>query len=264
MESNNRSRIWILGAADPEMALIKDILRQQGERFVQALDEHQRPVYAANAYDAKYPEIVQAQEIFFVECAILSLRVPDGARIVQIDHHRPGDPGYGGAPATYLESSSLGQTLLHLEARGKPVEITKTIRFAAAADHCLHHAYRGRCPGIDPDALMRWRLASRAAYQRRPVEALMADLERARQCLRKRRDAGEEIPFFKETLPELPEASAREGIPFCAELIERGRKKQVIQGASAEVLRQWMQEKEQQGFSVYGDPERGFAGCYLD
>lgn len=264
MGPNKLSRIWILGASDPEMALIKDILRQQGERFVQALDERRRPVYAANAYDAKYPEVVQAQEIFFVECAIAQIRIPSGARIVQIDHHRPGDPGYGGAPEIYLESSSLGQTLLHLEARGKLVEITETIRFAAAADHCLHHAYRGRCPGIDPDALMRWRLASRAAHQRRPVEALIADLDRARQCLRERRDAGEEIPFFEETLPELPEASARESIPFCAQLIERGRKKQVIQGASAEVLRQWMLEKEQQGLVVYGDPERGFAGCYFD
>src|SRR5690606_4181877 len=30
--------------------------------------------------------------------------------------------------------------------------------FAAAADHCLAAAYRGECPGIDPNALMRWRV----------------------------------------------------------------------------------------------------------
>lgn len=53
----------------------------------------------------------------------------------------------------------------------------------AAADHCLTAAYRGECPGVDPDALMRWRAASRAAFQRRAVEAVLADVERAREAL---------------------------------------------------------------------------------
>jgi hypothetical protein len=40
---------------------------------------------------------------------------------------------------------------------------------AAAADHCLAAAYRGECPGVDPDALMRWRVApSGAAAAPRP------------------------------------------------------------------------------------------------
>src|SRR5690606_24115507 len=55
--------------------------------------------------------------------------------------------------------------------------------FAAAADHCLAAAYRGECPGVDPDALMRWRAESRARFQRRPVEAVLADVERAREAL---------------------------------------------------------------------------------
>src|SRR5690606_18322240 len=57
--------------------------------------------------------------------------------------------------------------------------------FAAAADHCLAAAYRGECPGVDPTALMVWRAETRAAFQGRSVEDILADVERARQALRK-------------------------------------------------------------------------------
>jgi len=55
---------------------------------------------------------------------------------------------------------------------------------AAAADHCLGAAYRGECPGVDPDALMRWRAESRARFQGRTVEEVLADVERAQAALR--------------------------------------------------------------------------------
>jgi hypothetical protein len=38
---------------------------------------------------------------------------------------------------------------------------------AAAADHCLAAAYRGECHGVDPDALMRWRV-EKDFYSKRP------------------------------------------------------------------------------------------------
>src|SRR5690606_22285652 len=53
--------------------------------------------------------------------------------------------------------------------------IPQSYVFAAAADHCLAAAYRGECPGVDPDALMRWRVAVRAAHQGRPVDELLDD-----------------------------------------------------------------------------------------
>src|SRR5690606_27893763 len=61
--------------------------------------------------------------------------------------------------------------------------VPQEIVYAAAADHCLAAAYRGECPGVDPDALMRWRAASRAAFRRRAVEDVLADVERAREAL---------------------------------------------------------------------------------
>src|SRR5690606_26369207 len=57
--------------------------------------------------------------------------------------------------------------------------------FAAAADHCLAAAYRGECPGVEPDALMRWRVENRAAFQGRPPSDILNDIELAREALRK-------------------------------------------------------------------------------
>jgi hypothetical protein len=218
------------------------------------------------------------------------------------DHHAPGHPGYGRTPIEFMPASSIGQVLILMAQQGwlqklddhckfEPkheinadtdfvfapdpraydpdvccwqlagVPIPETIVFAAAADHCLHAAYRGECPGVDPDALMRWRAETRAAFQKRPVDDILRDVEAARKALR---NAAQEckIPHFENTIPELPEAAAREGLPFTAELRERdGRKKIVLQGASPETIRQWMEEMALRG-EVYGDPERGFAGVY--
>src|SRR5690606_24433639 len=47
------------------------------------------------------------------------------------------------------------------------VVIPDDLVYTAAADHCLGAAYRGECPGVDPDALMHWRVAQRATFQGR-------------------------------------------------------------------------------------------------
>src|SRR5690606_10629563 len=62
--------------------------------------------------------------------------------------------------------------------------IPRPLIYAAAADHCLGAAYRGECPGVDPDELMRWRAESRAKFQGRSVEEVLADVERAQAALR--------------------------------------------------------------------------------
>jgi len=50
------------------------------------------------------------------------------------------------------------------------------ILMTAAADHCLAAAYRGACRGVDPDELMRWRAESRAKFQNRHPQAVLADV----------------------------------------------------------------------------------------
>lgn len=251
-------RVWVLGAPDPEMELIEQLLREVGETVVYATVGGAR-VTAAQAYGAWEMPEAWGHEVYLVECdpartghlrrgpGVLPYEqerddpIPDPAdeRPVLralIDHHRPGDPGYGRPPAEFLPASSVGQVLVELarlrrlpswpeEGYGvltaQPVGtfrlalawqigrcvvhgseacthgdwwiitspmptrplggdpftcpatgqyIPQELIFAAAADHCLAAAYRGECPGVDPDALMRWRAESRAAFQGRSVE----------------------------------------------------------------------------------------------
>ncbi|MEK7665019.1 MAG: hypothetical protein AAB361_02685, partial [Patescibacteria group bacterium] len=261
-----------------------------------------------------------------------------GDQVVSVaDHHREGDPGYGWRPENFWLASSLGQVAKHAFAcevsflsheqweieesypNGSPLlphEPTwfgpanlrgileealpaATAFMVAAADHCLETAYRGRCPGVDPEALMRWRIETRAAFQKRPVEAVLADIEAARKRLREsvkcevhpshieawaedgrnltpeeeravktglpvRLRVFEYAAFGDETIPELPEAAAREGIPFTAKVKDRdGREKVVLQAASPDLVKRFLAGKVIPGLrDTYGDPARGFAGGY--
>src|SRR5690606_1592832 len=119
---------------------------------------------------------------------------------------------------------------------------------AAAADHCLAAAYRGECPGVEPDALMRWRVAVRAAHQGRPVDELIEDVEQARARLRAAPvvELGEHLTardLRGEFVAELPEAAAREGMAYLASVVDRdGRQKIVLGAADAETVRAFLEQ----------------------
>jgi hypothetical protein len=300
-------RIWILGAPDPEMELIEHILRRAEEHFAYATIAGAR-VRADDAYradGAHRPDggdvKVSASPMILVECAFTSPRVE--GEVVVIDHHRPGDPGYGRPPAEYLSASSIGQVaallwrccicgaVLDLHDRsgpdGEPIRgldstmdlwpdhrpsraLADEIMLAAAADHCLAAAYRGECPGVEPDTLMRWRAYSRARFQRRTVGSVLVDIERARAALR---EAPELVlrtgitarNMIGNKVAELPEAAAREGLCFVSELPSPdGRSKVVCQSGSPEQIQAFMEAwAPAHGLvDIYGDPARGFAGGY--
>lgn len=243
MSSN---RLWILGASDPEMAAIEGLLRECGERVAYAADERGERVHPGNAYRMAplSGDLPWGGDIYLVECDAASpwpsdadgdpmlyrlVRRADAPgetgdiddrseyylRVRRIDHHRPGDPGYGAPPAEFLAASSIGQVIAELSRlqripaswrrmragwaapltpqfgesgeedwTGLPwlragrggVDVWDVVYDAqtfvrpparyvliAAADHCLAAAYRGECPGVDPDALMRWRAESRSS-----------------------------------------------------------------------------------------------------
>lgn len=239
------NRVWVLGAEDPEMTAIEPLLRECGEHIVYALDKHGERVTPATAYRCPVPEVPAGSTVYAVECIDT---LPDGW--ARIDHHRPGDPGYGRPPAEFMAASSLGQVCAVLgcailfahrddacrelseeegahgwhyawSGLGQPLSTTgepfgPPVRpganrwttgkyglwpgmplpdgrdfsldpgeamLTAAADHCLGAAYRGECPGVDPDALMRWRVEQRATHQGRSAEQILADIERARETL---------------------------------------------------------------------------------
>lgn len=164
-------------------------------------------------------------------------------------------------------------------------DVPREVVLAAAADHCLESAYRGRCPGVNPDELMRWRVESRAAFQGRSAEEVLADVERAREMLRfswhatcqvcqgvhhydectSHYPVGEYADLRGRHVPELPEAAAREGIPFLSTVRDRdGREKVVLMAAPPDLVWRFLDGEIVPDLTgLYGDPARGFAGGYL-
>lgn len=335
-------RLWVLGAPDPEMERIEALLRAAGERVAYAAIEGRR-VRPAEAYQANPAHA----GTHFVECAPAGGR-PTGA--VVIDHHNPGDPGFGVSPAEFLLGSSLGQVLAELatwredipalrklpwprrggascekegdvrfdgladrwcmciysgekgrdEEDGGPnsvlAQIPEDLVLAAAADHCLAAAYAGLCQGVDPDALMRWRAETRAAFQGRPVAELLADVEATRIALRDapevdfgadpacRMCGGEgylgdtsntlcTCVFFdvadmrRETpWPELPEAATRDGVSYVSGPLRGPDGVKYTCSGPPELIRAWLAGRVPAAGLVrlYGDPARGFCGGYVE
>lgn len=267
------NRLWILGAPDPEMAEIEALLVEAGQEILYAALDFQR-ADAGTAYQAdgvldregRPRPLPVGEEAILVEC---SVPLPGVVWVHKVDHHRPGDPGYGLPPEAYWQASSLGQVCRRLGAARTPER-----EMVAAADHCLAAAYRGRCPRVDPDALARWRAESRARFQGRPVEAVLADIAAARGALRAAprvylgEGTGSVADLRGMEVPELPEAAAREGLAFLAapRAGRTGRFKIVLQAADPDQVRVFMGSwARAQGLKdVYGDPARGFAGGYED
>jgi len=114
--------IWILGAADPEMAAIETLLRECGQRVAYALDEHGARVTPGGAYRAAAYALegegifttVTPESCVTVECALASLAESGQAPRIAVDHHRHGDTGFGRPPAEFLAASSLGQVIAEL------------------------------------------------------------------------------------------------------------------------------------------------------
>ena len=332
--------IWILGAPDPEMEAIERLLRDAGETVVHGMTgtEGSRPeparrvrpgervtslsegVLLAGA-DAVVVEcrpdtmsgatsawLLAGADAVVVECRLAPMLDHDPARLRVVDHHAPGDPGYGRPPAEFLPASSLGQVvsivaastgyfpagaycgspdpdpgpgLLTMEADGRWLVsdgaewavIPTDLLLVAAADHCLGAAYRGECPGVEPGALMRWRAESRAAFQRRSVEEVLADVEATTSALRAARTLDLQDGVFVANMrreppyPELPEAAARAGVAYISGPLRGpdGRAKITCSGPP-EVVAAFLRPESLARLGLedpYGDPARGFAGGYL-
>src|SRR5690606_3150380 len=74
-----------------------------------ALDAEGERVHPGNAYRCPIPVAPEGATVYAVECIDT---LPEGW--VRIDHHRPGDPGYGRPPSEFLSASSLGQVITAL------------------------------------------------------------------------------------------------------------------------------------------------------
>ncbi|HET8763867.1 MAG TPA: hypothetical protein VFM52_01480 [Rhodanobacter sp.] len=266
--------IFVLGAKDPEMKLIREVLGFLGWELMPATRGGKR-VYPGNAYAADAPHLDWSAfaAVYAVECGWHA----EAANVVHIDHHRPGDPGYGQPPAAYFSAASIGQILAlagrELPVRGHQAELdalrarySHVAHLAAAADHCLGAAYRGACPGIDPEELTCWIVERRAEFLHLTPETLRARIDAS--CVRIRALAAGGLADLRGepggTVPEAPHAACIAGIAVLTEVVDRdGRHKVGLLGADAAQVTRFLAGAMVPGLvDCYGDPARGFAGGY--
>lgn len=287
---SNQQVLVVLGAQDPEMLAIEALLDGADQQWSVACGADGKRVHPGIAYKATHAgphDPSQYDEVVFVECDGEGLRQQcRSCKITVVDHHRLGDPGYGKPPEEYMSASSVGQVFLLLKRQtensrwdfqdgrwvvqhgGPDVNVVypagHQLMMVAAADHCLEAAYRGKCPGVDPDQLMQWRAETRAAFQKRSVADVLIDVGAARKILRNAKTEAGFADLRGPNIPELPEAAVREGIPFLADVTDRdGRKKCVLQAAPPELVQRFLAGELVPGLTgYYGDPARGLAGGY--
>lgn len=239
---------FVLGAIDHEMTAIERLVTDAGHPVIYATVDGQR-VHGGNAYRASIPKAATAEggTVYLVECCgDISMSSRPACDFVRLDHHRPGDPGFGLPPQEFLRGSSLGQVISILarqdalpskwtrsrsenfpicsagqigagsfsdagkwavglpddppilgeDVGGFPVAagwrlaiIPDELVMTAAADHCLGAAYKGECPGVDPDDLLVWTadrtaaLRTAASGQTITRQIVLDDIALAREAL---------------------------------------------------------------------------------
>lgn len=249
-------RVFVLGAADPEMREIASVLKAAKERYVYACKGEDR-IHPGTAYQAENlsHRVSRRARLIFVECAVKGY-----PRIDVVDHHNIGDPGYACGPSDYLLGSSLGQVLAILGQT--PTELQRII---CAADHCPTAAYQGLCPGVPVEAFANWRCASKAEFKGVSFEEIKSRLDAQYELLKvadRINIAGTDVLWMPVSSDELPDASARYGMPVMYRMVDRdGRNKAGILNAPAHVIEAWMKDCDLT--DVYGNPNRGYAGGYF-
>lgn len=269
--NTNTKKFFILGAADPEMAAIEFVLNKmhylKGIDYTYAQDSSGRRVAQGTAHRAKTTEhdIPENRQLFTIECSISYVsQSTSPVFLYKIDHHALGDNGFGQPPENYWTASSIGQVCTLLD-----YPDCDSLRLCAASDHCLLDAYAGKCPGVDPDKLMTYRAKSRSRAQNKAVSLVIQDINKARTILKaapKIDLEGTAVADMRafQFIPELPEAAARENIPYLS--IQRDKKtnqrKLVLWSAPPSAVNAFLQANKYS--ETYGDVLRGFAGVYLE
>lgn len=269
------TRLFVLGASDPEMQRIETVLSEEGEDYVWAKTRSGTRVTSSEAYavdgtisddiPSDYDTYIVVETFGPAWLGVYNSSWKDtAADVIVVDHHLSGQPGFSRPPAEYMEASSLGQILTILGRAPTPED-----RLIAAADHCLGAAYAGKCPAVDPAILREWRVAILAKwrlvepdYIREAVLAAVGHIQRSPKV------GG--IVRLGPTVPELPEAAAILGeiVEYLVDLDSLRPKIGVVGGngsvEAAAIVQKWIDAAPQQGITdVYGDSVRGYAGGYL-
>ena len=281
--------VFILGAPDPEMNAIESVLRELNAHVVYAavikaegvVRCHPGSAYSIDAVidgeeEMSPPSFTQTP--VWVECFPPKSIYP-GSPHCRIDHHNPGDWGYGRPAAQFWEASSLGQLWYYLQGWGFGPSFLDSLKgfkdkyYIAAGDHCPSHAFKGRCPGIDPRKLFELRAEQSAAFNKmQPGEwraAVLQAVEKLEQAPTFR-FGGEDVAIMEEEIPLLNHASLVAGKPVQYRMKGNARDPRTkigLLGGDQMCVREWMEYARSvnglQLVGIYGDPERGYAGGYV-
>lgn len=258
---------FILGSQDPEMREIERVVDSEGHASLHAAQGRQRAnprtAYEADSVLSAGPGrtlrpalLLPKTPVVFVEC-----RLQGYEPVLRVDHHNPGDPGFGLGPERYMEGSSLGQVLALFER-----EPTQTQRLLAAGDHCLTAAYQGACEGVDPNDLLELRASWQALVGGRTLSDVIGGILDAADRVRANHvgEFGESRFLDPTDVPrDLPEGAAYAGIPVrYRALLPDGTMKEMFKGGTPEAIERFMEEHRTAGRHVYGNPYRGYAGTY--
>jgi len=115
--------MWVLGADDLEMTTIEGLLLRSKERMEYAMDNLSKRVTSASAYKVEKisEDALKSHQVYFVECGLGNSKNFG----TKIDHHRPGDPGYGLRVMEFMKAASIGQIISELARIGSlKLEVT--------------------------------------------------------------------------------------------------------------------------------------------
>lgn len=283
---------FVLGAPDPEMNRIEEVLTRLSIPFSHALfkgaDGTWSRVHGGVAYKATEVGTVGAdggvslhgvnpETLVFVECAVAGM-----TPVERLDHHNPSDRGYGAAPEFYWEASSLGQLYHFLKewavsrpalrewTAGHLASVFGADRLLlAASDHCPSHAFQGKCPGIVVEALRTMRRRNAATFQKKSFEDFDREVDAAVSALLALPEVITSAGVYRVSegnIPQLNHAQLEAGVPVEYRMQGNTRDPRVkvgLLGGEPELIKLWMDSKAGSLVDIYGDPARGYAGGYL-
>jgi len=293
--------LFVLGAHDPEMKKIEELLYILGYSFSYALEGDTR-TNVTNAYESEYFNFFQ-NNIIYIECSSLYLSESS----LSIDHHRLGDYGYDLDHNHFVEASSLGQffkyvlendfhyasTVLGLEITHRKdslnphmyfdnfwfldtvngtIKIPEEIVLISGIDHCLIDAYKGKCKGIDTDNLLEIRINQISKDLSVSTTSLLSLVE---EYSNKLKYFGKIIDFTDDKIGEgiyspeyliLRELAISKNVPIAVKIVFNNLEKIMFLSLEKNEVENLLETKTYKNINLekmFGVPNRGYAGGFI-
>lgn len=188
--------LFVLGPKYEEIDVIEEILRTINQDFMYALDVNGQRVTSANAWEFQLGDsfkskniswpYLSGQGLIFVECCPANVVLPK-AKI--IGHIHEFSPNYLKDSKEYFKSSNIGFLTTILKFEVKPIH-----RFIAAAAHSISDVYDGKCPDLNLQKFIHWRLINKSLTKNRSeVDCLFDIMEGMRIIISIKTKKGEYI-----------------------------------------------------------------------